>query len=73
MEKEQIKAIYDGSKPQSVRNIEVFLWVANFYQRFIQGFIKLFSSLISMLKTTAKVSQKDKNPKQSDMINHVDN
>ncbi len=35
MEEEQIKAVHDWPKPQSVRDIQVFLGFANFYRRFI--------------------------------------
>ena len=35
---------------RSVRDIEVFIGFANFYQRFIQGFSRIAASLTSMLK-----------------------
>ncbi len=55
MEEKRIKAVYDWPKPQSVRDIQVFLGFANLYQRFIQGFSRLAVPLISMLKTTSAV------------------
>ncbi len=57
MEEEQIKAVRDWPKPQSVYDIQVFLGFANFYRQFIQGFGRLATPLISMLKTTSAVSQ----------------
>ncbi len=65
MEEEQIKAVYDWPERQSVRNIQVFLGFANFYQRFIQGFSKLVASLTSMLKTASVVGPANENLKQS--------
>ena len=56
MEEEQIKAVHDWPKPQSVRDIQVFLGFANFYRQFIQGFSRLAAPLTSMLKTTSAAS-----------------
>ncbi len=63
MEEERIKAIRDCPEPQSVRDIQVFLGFANFYQRFIQGFSRLAASLTSMLKTTSATGPTE-NPEQ---------
>ncbi len=53
MEEERIKAVRDWPETQSVRDIQVFLGFANFYQRFIQGFSRLAALLTSKLKTTS--------------------
>ena len=53
MEEERIKVVKTWPKPQSVRDIQVFIGFANFYRRFIKGFSKIVASLTSMLKTTA--------------------
>ena len=53
IEEEQIKAVCDWPKPQSVRDIQVFLGFANFYQRFIQKFSRLTTPVTSMLKTAS--------------------
>ena len=42
----------NGPKPKSIRNIQVILGYASFYQHFIHGLSKLTRPLISMLKTT---------------------
>ncbi len=63
MEEERIKAVRDWPEPQSVRDIQVFLGFANFYQRFIQGFSRLAAPLTSMLKTTS-VAGPAKKPEQ---------
>ena len=35
IEDEKIKAVKDWLKPKSIRDIQVFIWFANFYKRFI--------------------------------------
>ena len=52
MEDERIEAVKQWPEPQSVRDIQVFLGFANFYQRFIQGFSRIAAPLTSMLKTS---------------------
>ena len=52
MEDERIKAVKNWPEPKSVRDIQVFIGFANFYQRFIQGFNRIAASLTSVLKTT---------------------
>ena len=54
MEDERIEAVRNWTEPKSVRDIQVFLGFANFYQRFIQGFSKIARPLTLMLKTTQK-------------------
>ncbi len=63
MEEEQIKTIRNWPEPQSLRDIQVFLGFANFYQQFIQGFSRLAVPLISMLKTILVVGSAE-NPEQ---------
>ena len=52
MEAKKIKVVKDWLEPKSVRDIQVFLSFANFYQWFIQSFNRITASLTSMLKTT---------------------
>ena len=52
MEDKRIKAVKNWPEPKSVRDIQVFIDFANFYQQFIQGFSKIVAPLTSMLKTT---------------------
>ena len=52
MEAKRIKVIKNWPKFKSVRNIQIFLGFANFYQQFIQGFSKIATLLTAMLKTT---------------------
>ena len=52
MEEERINAVKKWAKPQSVRDIQVFIGFANFYRRFIKGFSRIAAPLTAMLKTT---------------------
>ena len=56
IEENKIEAVKVWPEPKSIRDIQVFLGFANFYQRFIQGFSRIAALLISMLKTTAGTS-----------------
>ncbi len=56
IEEEEMKAVRDWPEPQSVRDIQVFLGFANFYQWFIQEFSRLAAPLNSILKTTSVAS-----------------
>ncbi len=56
MEEEQIKVVCDWPESQSVRDIQVFLGIINFYRWFIQGFSRLATPLTSMLKTIQAAS-----------------
>ena len=51
MEDERIEAVKNWPEPTSVRDIQVFIGFANFYQRFIQGFSRIAAPLTSLLKT----------------------
>ena len=68
MEDEQIKVVKNWTELTSVRDIQVFIGFANFYQRFIQGFSRIAAPFTSILKTTGsfdnlapKVSKADAN------------
>ena len=52
MEAKKIEVVKKWPEPKSVRDIQVFLGFANFYQQFIQGFNRMAAPLTSMLKTT---------------------
>ena len=56
MEDEKIEAVKSWPELKSVRDIQVFIGFANFYQRFIQGFSKIAAPLTSMLKTSSIAS-----------------
>ena len=52
MEEERIDVVKKWPKPQSVREIQVFIGFANFYRHFIKGFSRMVAPLTAMLKTT---------------------
>ena len=51
MKDKRIEVVKQWLEPQSVRDIQVFLGFANFYQRFIQKFSQIAATLTLMLKT----------------------
>ena len=51
IEEERIEIVKAWVEPMSVRDIQVVLGFANFYQCFIQGFSNIVAPLTSMLKT----------------------
>ena len=51
MEDERIKAVKQWPKPNSVKDIQVFLRFANFYWQFIQSFSYIAALFTSILKT----------------------
>ena len=61
IEDERIKVIKNWPEPKLVRDIQVFIGFAIFYQQFIRGFNKIAVPLTSMLKTTrlSDLSQRD--------------
>ena len=50
MEDKTIEAVKQWPESQSVWDIQIFLWFANFYQRFIQGISWIATPLTLMLK-----------------------
>ena len=50
MEDERIEAVKNWPEPTSVRDIQVFIGFANFYQRFIRGFSRIAAPLTLLLK-----------------------
>lgn len=50
IKEEKIEAVKAWTEPKSIRDIEVFLGLANFYQWFIQSLSKIVALLILMLK-----------------------
>ena len=52
MEQERIDVVKKWPKPESVRDIQVFIGFANFYWHFIKGFSKIAAPRTAILKTT---------------------
>ena len=55
IEDERIEVVRNWPEPKSVRDIQVFIGFANFYQRFIRGFSRIVTPLTSMLKMTGSL------------------
>ena len=64
IEAEQIEVVKKWPKLKSIRDIQVFLDFAKFYQQFIQGFSRIVGPLTLMLKTAA--------PPESSTLEKVD-
>ena len=56
IKKKRIDAVKAWPEPKSVRDIQVFIGFANFYQCFIQGFSKIAARLTSMLKMSSQLA-----------------
>lgn len=52
---EQIEAVRTWSEPKLVKDNHVFIWFANFYQRFIQDFGKIAAPLTLMLRASLQI------------------
>ena len=52
IEDERIEVVSSWPEPKSIREIQVSLQIANFYQRFMQNFCKIAGLITSMLKIT---------------------
>ena len=59
MKDKKIEAVKNWPEPKSLRDIQVFLGFANFYQRFIQNFNKIAGPLTSMLRASPTRSAKN--------------
>ena len=59
MEDKRIKVMKNWPKPKSLRDIQVFLGFANFYQYFIQNLSKIAGPLTSILRTSPTWSAKN--------------
>ena len=54
MEEEKIKVIVDWPVPKSVKEVQKFLGLANYYQRFIEGFAKVAKLLHELMSKEQK-------------------
>ena len=71
MEEKQIDVLKNWLEPKSMRDIQIFLGFANFYQRFVQSFSKIAGPLTSMLRTSS-VTRSLKNSLLSMNVAEVD-
>jgi len=54
MEEAKVKAVLDWPIPKSIKNIQKFLGLANYYRRFIKGFVKIVKPLHELIRKDQK-------------------
>ena len=54
MEEEKVKGVLDWLTPKSVKDVQKFLGLANYYHRFIEGFTSIARLLHNMVKKDQK-------------------
>ena len=57
MEEVKVKMVLDWPVPKSVKNIQKFLRLANYYRRFIEGFAKIARLLYELMRKEQKQKQ----------------
>jgi len=54
IEEEKVKAVLDQLISKSVKNIQKFLGLANYYRRFVKEFVKIVRLLHKLIKKEQK-------------------
>ena len=54
MEKEKVKDVLDWLTPKSVKDVQKFLELANYYYQFIEGFVSIARPLYDIVKKDQK-------------------
>ena len=54
MEEEKVKGVLEWPMPKSVKNIQKFLGLVNYYRRFIEGFAMVARPLHDLVKKDKK-------------------
>ena len=54
MEEEKVKVVLNWPVPKSVKNIQKFLGLANYYRRFVKGFAKIARLLYELTRKEQK-------------------
>ena len=54
MEEEKVKGVLDWLTPKCVKDVQKFLGLANYYQRFIEGFTSIARPLHDIVKKNQK-------------------
>ena len=54
MEEEKVKGVLEWPTPKSVKDVQKFLGLANYYHRFIEGFATVAKSLYDLVKKDKK-------------------
>ena len=54
MDPEQVSAIIDWETPTTIRDVQCFLALANFYSRYIEGYSRICTPWFNLLRTADK-------------------
>ena len=54
MSKKKVESILSWKAPRSVKDVQIFIGFANFYQRLIENFPNIFKPITDKLKTKEK-------------------
>ena len=68
MDQEKIRTGLEWKEPATVKQVQFFLGIANFYHRFIQGYSKLTRSLTDLMKKSEKFDWQAECQKVFDML-----
>ena len=63
MEKKKVQGVVEWPVPKSVKNVQKFLRLANYYRRFVKDFAKIVGSLYEMTRKEIKWSWGEKQQK----------
>ena len=68
MEEDPISKILNWPKLESVREVQSFLWFANFYRRFVKGLSKIVHPFTDITKEEAQRTKKDLASRKKDFL-----
>ena len=54
MEKEKVQGVIEWSVPRSIKDVQKFLGLANYYRQFVKDFAKIAKSLHEMMRKENK-------------------
>ena len=54
MEKEKVQGVIEWSVPRSIKDVQKFLELANYYRQFVKDFAKIAKSLHEMMRKENK-------------------
>ena len=63
MEKEKVQGVVEWPVPKSVKDVQKFLGLANYYRRFVKNFVKITRPLHEMIRKEIKWSWEEKQQK----------
>ena len=61
MDPAKVKVIEDWEEPLNERNVRVFIWMTNYYRKFVEGYYRIVKPLTKILKKDRPSRWIDKN------------